>query len=210
MNYEKMDDAQLVKYLRHNPGDDQGWSVMLKRYHKLIWWHITRRKGEEDHELYQDIQYSIWDGLLNRYSGKGSVLSYVGNIIVNQINRNQRMRTKEPQAELEEIANTVPDADPTPEQAAIQKEAAPRVSDMLDQLKPKERKMLILQYFGYSHKDIAPILEIKSAGASRKYLSKLLHKVSNKCQRGGIGPDQFLHGMRILNRLGELYEMLGC
>ena len=208
MNYENMDDARLVKHLRRNPGDDQGWAILLERYHKLIWWHV-HRSGEDDEELYQDIQYAIWDGLLNRYSGKGSVLSYVGGIIVNQVKRKQRMDVQEPQAELDEIADVVPDPDPTPDQAAIENEAAPRVSDMLKNLKPKEQKMLILQYLGHSHKDIASILGISSVGASRKFLSKLLGKVSYNCDHAGIDSTQFLYGMRILNRLGELYAMLG-
>ena len=75
-NYEKMVDAKLVKHLRRNSGDDQGWAAMLKCYHRLIWWHIIHHTGEEDHGLYRDIQYAVRDGLINRYSGSGSVLSY--------------------------------------------------------------------------------------------------------------------------------------
>ncbi len=207
-NYSSMDDASLVRHLRQDPGDDEGWAILFKRYHKLIWWHI-HRTGENDEELYQDIQYAIWDGLLNRYSGEGKVSSYVGGIIVNQVKRKKRMDIQEPQAELDEIADVVPDPDPTPDQAVIENEAAPQVSDMLKNLKPKEQKMLILQYLGHSHKDIAGILGISSVGASRKFLSKLLGKVSYSCERAEIDSTQFLYGMRVLNRLGELYAMLG-
>lgn len=208
MDYEKMDDAELVKHLRRNPEDEQGWAILLKRYHKLIWWHI-HRAGENDEDLYQDIQYALWNGLLNRYSGEGKVSAYVGGIIVNQVKRKKRMGIQEPQAELDEIADVVSDPGPPPDEAVIENEAAPQISDMLKSLKPKERKMLILQYLGHSHKDIAGILGISSVGASRKFLSKLLGKVSYSCERAGIDAIQFSYGMRVLNRLGELYAMLG-
>ena len=119
------------------------------------------------------------------------------------------MDIQEPQAELDEIADVISDPGPPPDEAVIENEAAPQVSDMLKSLKPKERKMLILQYLGHSHKDIANILEISSVGASRKFLSKLLSKVSYSCEHAGIDSTQFLYGMRVLNRLGELYAMLG-
>ena len=202
MNYEEMDNVKLVKHLRRNSGDDQGWAVMLKRYHRLIWWHIIHRTGEEDHELYKDIQYAIWDGLTNGYSGRGSVLSYVSSIIVNQVKSKQGMRTEEPKLKLDESADA-------PDQADMEYEATRRVSDILHRLKPKEQKMLILQYIGHKHQDIVRILRISSTGASRKCLSRLLDKVSYYSQRSGINPERLLYGMRVLNRLGELYEMLG-
>lgn len=210
MDYEKMDDKKLVRYLRDNPNDNQGWAVLLERYHKLIWWHIIRRIGEEDHDLYQEIQYAIWDGLLHRYSRKGSVLSYVGGIIVNQVKRRQRMNTEKSHTDIGEIENTVPGLRPSPDQVAAQREATPPVSGMLNRLKPKERKMIVLQYFGYSHREIIPVLGISSVGASRKFLSKLLDRVSEHCQRLGIDADQFSDGMRALCQEGKLDEMLNC
>ena len=202
MNYEKMDDVKLAKHLRRNSGDDQGWVVMLKRYHKLIWWYIIHHTGEEDHELYRDIQYAIWDGLANRHNGRGSVLSYVSSIIVNQVKSKQGMRTEEPKLKLDESADA-------PDQSDMESEAAQSVLDILNRLKPKERKMLILQYIGHSHEEIVHMLSISSIGADIKYTSRLLDKVSYYSQRSGISPERLLYGIRALNRLGEFYEMLG-
>jgi RNA polymerase sigma factor (sigma-70 family) len=210
MNYEKMDDERLVKYLRSNSEDSQGWTALLKRYHKLIWWHIARYGGGEDHDLYRDIQYAIWYGLRHHYRAEGSVQSYIGSIIANQVKQNRRANLKEPQVELEEIAGAMADTGSAPDQEIMDEETAKRVSGLLKQLKPKERRMLILRYLKYSHKEISSILGIRSEGASRKFLSKLMLKLSEEWQSAGVDAEELLSGMCALYQEGRLDEMLSC
>ena len=202
MNYEKMNDAKLVRHLRRNPGDDQGWATILRRYNNLIWHNILHRTGEEDHELYQDVQYAIWNGLLDQYTGKGSVISYISGVIADQTRNRQ-------QPESDEIT----DANANPEdsdQAALQSEAASRVSDLLNRLKLKERKMLILRYFGYSYKDISRILGFSSVLIPRRSFYRSLNKVSDCCWHLGMNSKQLSYGITILRNMGELYEVLSC
>ena len=177
MNDEAMDDEAFVRYLKKHPDDQDGWEALLQRYHRLIWSCIPNRDTDAD-DLYQEIQFAIWDGLLNRYSGKGKVVSYVGGIISNKVKGRGRMQRRESlEDEFEEITGNIPDLRPTsnPEQHALHQEAAAKVAGLLQRLKPKEQKMLILQYFGYTHKEIIRILGIRSVGAARKFLSKLLN-----------------------------------
>ena len=202
MNHEKMNDAKLVRHLRRNPGDDQGWATILRRYNNLIWHNILHRTGEEDHELYRDVQYAIWDGLLNQYTGKGSVLSYISGIIADQVKSEQ-------QTEPDEITDANANSE-DPDQATLQSEAASRVSALLDRLKLKERKMLILQYFGHSHKDISRILGFRSVRISRRSFYISLNKVSDCCWHLGMNSKQLSYGITILRNMGELYEVLGC
>lgn len=209
MNYNDMDDEAFVRYLRKHPNDEEGWKGLLERYHRLIWSRIPYRDTNAE-DLYQEIQFAIWDGLLNRYGGEGTVLSYVGGIIANKVKGRSRIQLKESLAEEpdEDIAGNIPDPRANPAQQTIQKEAGSKTEELLQRLKLKEKKMAILRYLGQGHKEICQILNIRSEGASRKFLNKLIKKIKTHCEQLGIDPDQFREGMQSLFEEGKHHEIL--
>jgi RNA polymerase sigma factor (sigma-70 family) len=214
MNYTKMDDTTLVRHLRKHPGEQAGWMVLLARYQRLIRYHIKGLADTED--LYQDIQLAIWDGLLHRYTFKGKVVSYVGSIIMNHVKQRlkgaQRMQIIEPTTDetMQDIIERIPDtghlANPSGE--TIGRESGRRIADLLGRLNPKEQKMLILRYMGYAHEPLCPMLGIKSAGASRKFLTQLVKKIAAHCLKLGIVGEDFRAGMFALFQEGTLHEIL--
>jgi RNA polymerase sigma factor (sigma-70 family) len=209
--YTKLNDESLVRYLRKHPDDQAGWEAFLQRYERLIHSRIPNWVPDAS-DLHQEIQLAIWDGVLNRYSGKGTVLSYVGNIIVNQVRWSKRLEIRESlEADYEQLAeNRVDEMQPPPLQKVIREEAGIKIEGLLQRFNPKERKMLILQYFGYRHKEICPLLGILSEGASRTFLSKLLSKVRETSKSLKIDAPLFAEGMRKLCEEGKLHEMLTC
>jgi RNA polymerase sigma factor (sigma-70 family) len=210
MNYKETDDLPLVNHLREHPNDQQGWQVLLERYDRLIWYWMPNT-DEDAKDLRQEIQIAIWDGLLNRFEGTGTVLSYVGSVIVNKVKGRRRGALREVLGnEVDEIANQIPDSHPEadPAQHATNQEAGKQIANLLQHLKAKEQKMLILRYLGYDHHEIHLTLNIKTEGASRKFLHKLVKKITKHCLKLGIDPAGFKAGMLTLFEEGELHEIL--
>lgn len=207
MNHEKMNDEELVKHLRNDPSSEKGWESLLNRYHRLIWHYIPKDCGDPD-DLYQEIQMAVWHGILHNYRGKGSVLSYIATIARNQ--RSSYIRSFRKHPDMVEVQYDVPSGNSLQLEKIIEDESSSLILELLHELKVKERKMLMLRYFGYRHNEIAKVLGIESDGASRKYFHKLTNRIQRLCQKRRIGPGQFSEGMRKLYQKGDLHEMLNC
>jgi RNA polymerase sigma factor (sigma-70 family) len=209
MNYEQLDDSELVRYLRKHPDDQDGWKVMLGRHNRLIWKRIYRFRDADD--LYQEIMLAIWKGLLYQYSGKGSVFSYIAGIVYRQAMKayGQETRTPQPVSDEEEEAafENIPDPHADAERHALLQEARRMFKPFFQRLRPREREVLILRAFEYEHLEIGRMLGI-TANASRQFQFKAEKKLAAYCEKLGIDIVKLKSGMVALFEEGELHEIL--
>jgi RNA polymerase sigma-70 factor (ECF subfamily) len=108
---------------------------------------------------------------LDSYAGRGPFISWLFGIARHTLRDYQRQRYRA-SVDLMDAVASVPDAGPSPEQAAIRDEARDRLYGRIRALPASQREALTLRYFGALHiAEIAAVL-----GRSEGAVKLLIHR----------------------------------
>lgn len=165
-----MDDAQFESLMREN-------EPMIR---SLIY-HITRNSNDVE-DIAQEVFFKAYRSL-GAFRG-GSFRAYLGRIARNHCYDVLRhKRTTEGVAFLEGVPDELPSVEKGPEDTVIEREMVGEVRQILDELQPSDREILLLRHVHqFSCEEIALVLGIKP-GAVRTRLSRARQRVLEVVER---------------------------
>lgn len=191
---KKTEDEQLV--LQAQGGDTQAMDKLLKKYHNIIAWHVSKKISNRAivDEVIQDVKLKAWQKIHTIKTPKhfsSWVSSIARNLAINKLIYKSR-RPKEVPTEDVEIASMYSSEDYTapastdPELVAIAAEKQAQIDRAMESLPPMQRKILELSSQGFSMKEISERTGIKPATVktrvyrAREKLNETLDKLQRK------------------------------
>ncbi len=163
MNYEMADDKQLIEAVSGK--DRAALEALYARYSGKVYslaMHMLRDVGAAE-EVAQDTFFNVWRRASSYKPGRGSVRAWLFRIAHNRAIDEIRKRQREygrfqNGIDLTNKPTESRDSDPT-EYAAAQDEGS-RLKDALTTLRPEQREVVTLAYFGgLTHSEISRKLD---------------------------------------------------
>jgi RNA polymerase sigma-70 factor (ECF subfamily) len=114
----------------------------------------------------------------------GALQAYLRQAVVNRLRDELRRKGRQP--ELTELDGVMAEADGSPLEQAIGREAVEHYEQALERLRPDERVAIILRVeMGYSYGDMAEALGKPTPDAARKAAQRALVRLVEEMKRGG-------------------------
>jgi RNA polymerase sigma factor (sigma-70 family) len=114
---------------------------------------------------------------------EGALQAYLRQAVMNRIRDEIRRRARKP-AHVE-LEGTEVDRARSPLEEAVGMEEIERYENALSRLRPEEREAIILRVeLGYTHEEVARLLEKATSGAARKATKRALVRLVEEMSRG--------------------------
>lgn len=149
------------------------------------------RHGVDPADVEQEVQIRLWHAVERDRFGAFHA-SYVQRVVATTVVdalRRAQVRAAEPLPEEDEPALEISFATVTPEHSAIDRERMERLQQCLDALPERRRLPITLHLQGFSLQEIADLVELPSAEAARKLVSRGLEELKSRLRE--LGHDGF-------------------
>lgn len=165
MNVLKLSDQQLIaNYLR---GDEKSFEVLLTRHREKIYTSIYLfvKDTELASDIFQDVFIKIIDTLRKgKYNHEGKFLQWAMriayNLCVDNFRRSKR-RSKVSATETFDIFDILESKDDNMETTMIKSQMHARVRELVDNLPPEQREVVILRHYAdMSFKEISQLTRV--------------------------------------------------
>jgi len=165
MQVTKLSDHELIDlYLG---GNQQAFSVLLERHKQKIYTSIYLFVKDQAlaEDIFQDVFIKIIDTLRKgKYNHEGKFLQWAMrisyNMCVDHFRRSKR-RPKFSPTETFDIMDILAVSEDNMEQSIIKSQTHQRIRDLLDQLPPKQREVVVLRHYAdLSFKEIASLTRV--------------------------------------------------
>lgn len=194
MNVLQLTDQQLINdYLK---GDEKSFEVLLNRHRDKIYTSIYLfvKDTEMANDIFQDVFIKIIDTLRKgKYNHEGKFLQWAlrisYNLCVDNFRRSKR-RMKVSATETFDIFDVLESKDPSMETNMIKDQQHKRVRQMIDNLPPEQREVVILRHYAdMSFKEIAKLTRVSintALGRMRYALINIKKQVKDPAQLMGV------------------------
>jgi RNA polymerase sigma-70 factor (ECF subfamily) len=183
-----LSDKELIhKYL---DGDERAFEVLLTRHKEKIYTSIYL--FVKDHSLAEDIFQEVFIKIIKtlrrgKYNHEGKFVQWAMrisyNMCVDHFRRSKR-RTKVTPTDTFDIFDVLELKDPNMEQKMIQNQTHKKVRELIDQLPPEQREVVILRHYAeMSFKEIAALTQVSintALGRMRYALINIRKMIENK------------------------------
>ncbi len=194
------DEKELLARCRQ--GDLAAYDILMQRYEKKIYALCLRMSGNsfDAEDLAQEVFLKAFRALPN-FHGQSAFSTWLFRIAANTCLDERRRRKRRPAAlplekmlptEDGEIRVEVPDKSSDPLAAALNREMKDEIQELLDQLPPKQRSVVILRDLqGFSYEEISRMLKINMGtlksrlNRARSQLGKLYRRQEEQKSRTG-------------------------
>ena len=158
-------DQQLIKnYLK---GNEKSFEILLNRHKDKIYTSIYLfvKDTDQAQDIFQDVFIKIIDTLRKgKYNHEGKFLQWAMrisyNMCVDQFRRSKR-RTKVSATETFDIFDVLESKDENMETHMIKSQMHKRVRELVDQLPPEQREVVVLRHYAdMSFKEIAQLTRV--------------------------------------------------
>ena len=197
-------DEQLVGDIRRQSGNQDLWTLLFKRYQKLLYsmsYRSCNGNLSDTEDLLQEIQLALVKAI-PQYEGRGgaSVSTFIWRVAKNvcgqHLTRRRRERERMVDDEGQEVIEKTVSPQPTPETEAFIEEAARQIKEHLN---PDEWQIINLFHLKkQAHTEIARRLGLPSEGASRKRLCLAVSALRAVCETYNITAEELRFAMKRL------------
>lgn len=165
MSVQQLNDKELISsYLQ---GDNKAFEVLLNRHRNKIYTSIYLFVKDSDlaQDIFQDVFIKIIDTLRKgKYNHEGKFLQWAMrisyNMCVDHFRRSKR-RTKVSASETFDIFDVLETHEDTMETTIIKSEMHKRVRNLVDQLPPEQKEVVILRHYAdMSFKEISKLTRV--------------------------------------------------
>lgn len=165
MNVMKLSDKELInEYLS---GNDKAFEVLLNRHKEKIYTSIYLFVKDRDlaEDIFQDVFIKIIRTLRNgKYNHEGKFLQWAMrisyNMCVDHFRKNKR-RTKVSATETFDIFDVLESPEDNKETGMIKSQLHTKVRELVDQLPPEQREVVILRHYAdMSFKEISQLTRV--------------------------------------------------
>jgi RNA polymerase sigma-70 factor (ECF subfamily) len=165
MSVQQLNDKELISsYLQ---GDHKAFEVLLNRHRNKIYTSIYLFVKDSDlaEDIFQDVFIKIIDTLRKgKYNHEGKFLQWAMrisyNMCVDHFRRSKR-RTKVSASETFDIFDVLETHEDTMETTIIKSEMHKRVRNLVDQLPPEQKEVVILRHYAdMSFKEISKLTRV--------------------------------------------------
>ena len=165
MHVQQLSDQDLIK--QYLSGEEKAFEILLNRHKDRIYTSIYLfvRDHEQAEDIFQDVFIKIIDTLRKgRYNHEGKFLQWAlrisYNLCVDQFRRGKR-RSKVSSTESFDIFDVLESPDDNMEQAMIKDQVSVRVRQLVDQLPPEQREVVLLRHYAdLSFKEISQLTRV--------------------------------------------------
>lgn len=160
--------------------DPVDFEAVFDRHHDAVFRYLHRLTGdvEEAEELTQE----TFVRLLEHDVDSDRTESWLFTVALNLVR--DRARTRRRRAELAGGKDLTPDGPDTPEEAYRRSERRRRVRRALDELKPRDRKMLLMREEGFSYAEIGEAFGVSTTSVGT-ILSRALRRFADAYEDHG-------------------------
>lgn len=172
---DAISDAELVRQSRH--GDPSAFGVLVERHHEAVYRVALSIVSDTDaaQDVAQDAFVKAFRGL-GGFRGDAAFRTWLLTIAANEARGALRKRGRRRESALEDTA-PISAGGPSPEDRAIDADAAARAREMLEQLPEKQRLSVSLRIDeGLSFREIAEVIG-STEGAARVNYFHGIHKL---------------------------------
>ena len=163
MNYEELEDGQLLEFIADK--DRAALEALYTRYSGPVYslaMHLLRDPGASE-EVTQDTFFNVWRRGSSYKSDRGSVTAWLFSIAhhrtIDELRKRRRDQTRIQHGVDMSQRPTEARSDNPSECATAQYEAS-RLKEALTILRPEQREVVVLAYFGgFTHSEIARKLD---------------------------------------------------
>lgn len=165
MNLQQLNDKELIQsYLE---GDQKAFEILLNRHRNKIYTSIYLFVKDSDlaEDIFQDVFIKIIDTLRKgKYNHEGKFLQWAMrisyNMCVDHFRRSKR-RTKVSATETFDIFDVLETKEDNMETKIIKSQMHQKVRDLVDQLPPEQREVVILRHYAdMSFKEISQLTRV--------------------------------------------------
>lgn len=158
MNYEERDDKELLELIAQQHRGALG--VLYDRYAGALYslaMHMLRDSGAAE-EVTQDVFFNVWRRASSYNAKRGSLTAWLFSIAhhrtIDELRRRRREQTKVQSGV--DLSNKPSDGSDDPLNHATSQYERGRLKDALHTLRPEQREVVVLAYFGgLTHSEIA-------------------------------------------------------
>lgn len=188
---KNVSDAELIKLLRTQP--EEGCKALLEQYTGMVLAICRRRLGglctaEDIEELTSDILFMFWQKRDTLSDERGNIRALLSTMAYRRCidyYRSNSTRLSTRTQPVEEIAEFLPDENPTPEEQAVTAERSALLMDALRRLDPADADLIIRKYYrGETAAAIAETLGMRT-GTVEMRLSRIRQKLRSILEGGG-------------------------
>ena len=162
MNHEEFDDAQLLALVVER--DRAALGALYARYGRAVYslaMHMLRDAGAAE-EVTQDAFFNVWRRALSYQAKRGSVTAWLFSIAhhrtIDELRRRRRDQTRVQYGV--DLTNIPSEGRNDPVEYATRQFENSQLSDALHTLRPEQREIVVLAYFGgLTHSEIAKRLK---------------------------------------------------
>jgi len=135
------------------------FEAAFDRHYSALYRYLYRLTGDED--VAEDVAQESFIRLLENEVPEASLQSWLFTVGTNLVR--DRSRTRDRRRRLLEAEDYGPDPPARPDQRTERAERIERVREALDQLKARDRKILLLREEGFQYSEIAEMIGVKSS-----------------------------------------------
>ena len=190
-----LDEKELIE--RSQKGDIDAFEELVARYERKVYTIAYRYMGnpEDASDLAQETFLKVFKSI-DKFRGESSFSTWIYRITANICKDELRKIKRKPQTSLDQeiwldegsVIRQVVDEKPTPDEAFEQKELWNYLQDLIANLSPEYRMVIVLRDInGYSYEEIAQITET-SLGTVKSRLNRARKALSEQINllKGGI------------------------
>lgn len=188
MNVQQLKDKDLI--VRYLDGDEKAFETLLNRHRNKIYTSIYLFVKDSDlaEDIFQDVFIKIIDTLRKgKYNHEGKFLQWAMrisyNMCVDHFRRDKR-RTKVSSTETFDIFDVLESKEDNMETSIIKSQMHKKVRQLVDQLPPEQREVVILRHYAeMSFKEISQLTRVSintALGRMRYALINMRKMVSEK------------------------------
>lgn len=189
MQVRAVSDQQLIK--NYLGGDESSFEILLNRHRDKIYTSIYLfvKDTEKANDIFQDVFIKIIDTLRKgKYNHEGKFVQWAMriayNMCVDQFRRSKR-RTKVSSTESFDIFDVLQSDQESMETTMIKSQMHAKVRELVDQLPPEQREVVILRHYAdMSFKEISQLtrVSINTALGRMRYALINMRKMANKTE----------------------------
>jgi len=165
MQLSKVNDKSLI--IQYLEGNHKAFEVLLNRHRNKIYTSIYLFVKDRDlaEDIFQDVFIKIIDTLRKgKYNHEGKFLQWAMRISYNMCVdhfRREKRRTKVSPSETFDIFDVLESKDDNRETALIKNQLHSKVRELVDQLPPEQREVVILRHYAdMSFKEISQLTQV--------------------------------------------------
>jgi RNA polymerase sigma factor (sigma-70 family) len=164
----------------NGPRDPADFEALFDRHHDAVFRYCHRLTGdvEEAEELTQEVFVRLLEHDVDRDRTKSWLFTVALNLV------RDRARTRRRRAELAGGKDLTPDGPDTPDEAYRRSERRRRVRRALDDLEPRDRKMLLMREEGFSYAEIGEAFGLSTTSVGT-ILSRALRRFADAYEELG-------------------------